>query len=194
MIAKSGLAVIILSIILVVVGLVARGYIAENSRLKDSLETNINSLEQRIGEYEQNEIIYRQEIIYRGQEISQLSNSLNRALGQINRLELERDFYQESLTFWKKAYSGKDISYREFASVEELEEWLAQDPISDRRWHPLYDCDDFAMDLTLSALGDGYWIGLGATNNHLFNFTIIGNDVYRIEASQDEVEPWGTID
>lgn len=190
------LAIIILSIILVVCGLVMRGYIDSNSDLKDSvisLKADVGLLEEQIGRYKQDEIAYRE-------EITQISDSLSWALRQIDELELKRDFCQEDSIFWKKAYSGKaegnigGISYREFASVGELEEWLAQNEISDRKWHPLYDCDNFAIDLTLSALGDGYWIGLGATDNHLFNFTIIGNDVYRIEASQDGVELWGTLD
>jgi len=122
-------------------------------------------------------------------------------LDQIAELEDERDFYIEEARYWQERAafdgiaSGQTDRFGQFGSLLELEQWLADDPISERRAIPVrYDCDDFAIDLTLSALADGYWIGLGCTDTHMFNFTIIGNDIYRIEASQDRVLPWGMLD
>jgi len=85
--------------------------------------------------------------------------------------------------------------YREFNSVWELQQWLGNDPTSENQYITrFYDCDDFAMDLTLAAIRDGRWIGLFATDGHLENFTVIGNSVYKIEPQTDEVSFWGNID
>lgn len=85
--------------------------------------------------------------------------------------------------------------YREFESLDYLREWLASDSTSENTYiENDYDCDDFAVDLTLSALQDGYWIGLIISANHMFNFTIIGNDVYFIEAETDVVYFWCNLD
>lgn len=119
---------------------------------------------------------------------------------QVLQLEGEVDFYKEEAQYWREeaAFRGVDQQtdkLREFSSVAELEQWLADDPISEHKPIPKkYDCDDFAIDLTLSALADGYWIGLGVREWHMFNFTVIGNDIYKIEATTDEVEFWGLID
>lgn len=120
---------------------------------------------------------------------------------RIAELESEIKFYREEAQYWQSeaalngVVAGQTDRLNEFSSVQDLEQWLANNLISEREWiFPYYDCDDFAMDLTLAALADGYWIGLGSSETHLFNFTIIGNDVYKIEASQDRVEAWGAID
>jgi hypothetical protein len=100
---------------------------------------------------------------------------------------------QTEMDSWR--FDFRDTKLLEFYSVDGLEQWLADDPISEREWvETTYDCDDFAVDLALDALADGYWIGLGLRSGHMFNFTIIGNDIYRIEASTDVVTYWGEVD
>jgi len=85
--------------------------------------------------------------------------------------------------------------YREFRSVWELERWLSHDPTSGNEFIPeFYDCDDFAMDLTLAAIRDGRWIGLFASDGHIKNFTLVGDSVYQIEPQTDEVSFWGYVD
>lgn len=85
--------------------------------------------------------------------------------------------------------------YREFDSLWEVQLWLWNDPTSENQYIPTYyDCDDFAMDLTLAAIRDGRWIGLFATNEHLKNFTKIGNSIYEIEPQTDEASFWGYVD
>lgn len=151
-------------------------YREDNIRLSDLLIIKEEQSEDRIEHYKEQVASYKEEISW---------------------LEDIIDFYEEEAQFWKTVFHEKATGlcgYNEFSSVEELEQWLEDDPISEHEWHPNYDCDNFAIDLTYSALADGYWIGLGASDDHLFNFTIIGNDVYWIEASEDKVEPWGTLD
>jgi hypothetical protein len=168
-------------------------YREDNIRLSDLLiikEEQSAFLEYQIQQYEgeraQSEDRieqYKEQVASYKEEISQLEDII--------------DFNEKEAQHWETLFHEKATGlcgYNEFSSVEELEQWLEDDPISEHEWHPNYDCDNFAIDLTLSALADGYWIGLGASDDHLFNFTIIGNDVYRIEASQDKVEPWGTLD
>jgi hypothetical protein len=100
---------------------------------------------------------------------------------------------QAEMDSWR--FDFRDTKLLEFYSVDGLEQWLADDPISEREWvETTYDCDDFAVDLSEDALADGYWIGLGIMSGHMFNFTIIGNDIYRIEASTDVVTYWGEVD
>jgi len=144
---------------------------------------------------------HESEIAQYESRVEEYAKQLGECEGKIRYLEDNIDFYKGEAHYWRSAYSGKVtgqvdrlLGYNEFSSLEELEQWLKSDPISEHKWHPNYDCDDFAIDLTLSALADGYWVGLGASDNHLFNFTIIGNDIYRIEAAHDEVEPWGVLD
>ena len=85
--------------------------------------------------------------------------------------------------------------YREFRSVWELERWLSHDPTSENEFIPeSYDCDDFAMDLTLAAIRDGRWIGLFSTEGHLKNFTVIGDSIHEIEPQTDKVSFWGYVD
>lgn len=97
---------------------------------------------------------------------------------------------------WKKleALGG----YREFSSVQVLRQWLWDNPISGNQYIPgVYDCDDFAMDLTLAAIRSGRWIGLFASDSgggHLKNFAVITNSVYVIEPQTDEVSFWGYVD
>jgi len=107
----------------------------------------------------------------------------------------------EELSYWKNAtrstlIENADVAgYRQFQSPEELRGWLESDPTSEHKAIPnRYDCDDFAIDLVISALHDGYWIGLAIRDNHMFNWTIIGNDIYKIEARTDDIEPWLKVD
>ena len=119
---------------------------------------------------------------------------------QVSQLEGERDFYREEVQYWQGEAAFEVVDWqgnelRKFSSVEDLRWWLGSNPISENRAIPSkYDCDDFAIDLILSALADGYWIGLGVTEWYMFNFTIIGNDIYKIEAMTDGVEHWGMLD
>lgn len=159
-----------------------------------------------IGKYREDNIRLSDLLIIKEEQSAFLEYQIQQYEGERAQSEDRIEQYKEQVASYKEEISQlEDIidfnekatglcGYNEFSSVEELEQWLEDDPISEHEWHPNYDCDNFAIDLTLSALADGYWIGLGASDDHLFNFTIIGNDVYRIEASQDKVEPWGTLD
>ncbi len=169
-------------------------YREDNIRLSDLLiikEEQSAFLEYQIQQYEGERAQtedrieqYKEQVASYKEEISQLEDII--------------DFNEKEAQHWKTVFYEKATGlcgYNEFSSVEELEQWLEDDPISENKWiYRTYDCDNFAIDLTLSALADSYWIGLDASDNHLFNFTIIGNDVYRIGASQDKVEHWGTLD
>jgi len=87
----------------------------------------------------------------------------------------------------------------EFSSVEELEVWLKQDrtsyiqlisgrfPEDGVYVDPDYDCDDYAEDLMLAALKDGYLISQDLDGDHVRNFTYIGNEIWLIEPQDDEI-------
>lgn len=137
---------------------------------------------------------------YLTNQVSLYQEQTGRYEEQVAQLEDEVDFYKGEAEYWRDEAAFKVVDWqgdklREWSSTEELRWWLDDNPISERKPIPnRYDCDDFAIDLVLSALADGYWIGLGVREGHMFNFTIIGNDILEIEAMTDAIELWGTLD
>jgi hypothetical protein len=95
---------------------------------------------------------------------------------------------------WDSAYPA------EFASVDELQTWLAQDDTDSTLYIfgsgciAEYDCDDYAIALVYNALADGYSVSLQIEGKHMLNSTIIGNSIYFIEPQTDEVWLWGYRD
>jgi hypothetical protein len=88
---------------------------------------------------------------------------------------------------------------REFESKVHLRIWLNQTGINQREYIPTeYDCEDFAIDLVKLALKDGYWMGLVDSGEHIYNFTMIGNNVYWIEPQSNmtdvQIRKYGTLD
>lgn len=101
---------------------------------------------------------------------------------------------QFSAYWWERAHP------KEFGSVDELKAWLAQDD-TDSTLYVFgtgclgnYDCDDYAVALAYNALWDGYSVSMQIAGNHMFNSTIIGNDIYFIEPQSDQVWFWGHRD
>ena len=83
---------------------------------------------------------------------------------------------------------------REFDNLRELENFLNQDEtdkIIDQDW----DCDDYARALQQRALEKGYLINiqlvgggrLGRSNQHMICLCCIGNEMYFIEPTNDEI-------
>lgn len=100
---------------------------------------------------------------------------------------------KSEITLWSIDYG--DTKLKEFGSVEELEQWLADDPTSENEYvETTYDCDDFSIDLSRAALADRYWLGLYIVSNHMLNFTIIDGGVYRIMPQTDRVDYWTRLD
>jgi hypothetical protein len=95
---------------------------------------------------------------------------------------------------WESAYPA------EFASVDELKAWLAQDDTDSTLYIYgsgcilEYDCDDYAIALVRNALADGYSVSLQIEGEHMLNSTIIGNEIYFIEPQSDKVWLWGYRD
>ncbi|MBA7715405.1 hypothetical protein ES703_124448 [subsurface metagenome] len=185
--------VIIVALIVIIVALLIVGGL-----LSASLIDNAKYQELLVAEQEKNTCLEGQISLHESQA-TLYESQIAQSEMQILQLQGEVEFYKEEVLYWQSEtvyrldWQGGKL--REFGSVEELEQWLADDPISERKWvYDLYDCDDFAIDLVLSALSDLYWIGLGVTDTHMFCFTIIGNDIYKIEATSDRVEPWGVLD
>lgn len=103
---------------------------------------------------------------------------------------------------------------RQFEGLNELEEWLEQNPIDHTKLiydHGLGDCDDYALELIKSANKDGYemWFQVlhhpyrqPYTNklltkksaDHAICSVIIGNELYYIEPQTDEAWLAGYID
>lgn len=114
---------------------------------------------------------------------------------QIINLNKEVKLLEDETFYWRGEASVSGEAERFFKSIEELQEWLIADLTNEHEFmYDSYDCDDFAFDLAISAISDGYWIGLASTKNHMFNFVIIGNNVYMIEPQTDEITEWGTLD
>jgi len=91
-----------------------------------------------------------------------------------------------------KRYSG----LREFGSFEELATWLYENPVSTRPRIPgEYVCSNFARDLVLDAISQGKLMGLSriANERHQKAFTIIGKDIYEIEAENDGIKWVGKV-
>jgi len=114
----------------------------------------------------------------------QLRNENIGLSGQIERLGHQVD--------QMKRYNG----LREFGSFEELAAWLYENPVSTRPRIPgEYVCSDFARDLVLDAISQGWLMGLSriANERHQKAFTIIGKDIYEIEAETDGIKWVGKV-
>lgn len=128
-----------------------------------------------------------------------LSTSEQAAAGyreQVAELTPAYETWKGDVQYWKMKAALSGISgYQMWESPEVLTEWLALDQTDTHEYiRDDYDCDDYAIDLVLSALSDGYWIGLGLREGHMFNFAIVGNVIYKVEATTDAVTLWGYVD
>lgn len=150
-----------------------------------------------------------QEQVHSNRELQEHVKALENVLDQANKFITEQQIviesYNNSLRVLQaevdilstelkeaKKYGG----LIEFSSREELMEWLYQNPVSDREYRiPSYVCSDFARDLVLDAISAGYLMGLSriSDEHHQKAFTIIGKDIYEIEAINDGVSLVGTI-
>jgi len=97
----------------------------------------------------------------------------------------------------------RPIVLREFASLQELKDWLEQDKtdatlfftgsvdLSNPYSKYANDCDDFAYRLQKSALTQGYLMSteiiVKGREQHMINSTIISNNIYFIEPQTDKV-------
>jgi outer membrane murein-binding lipoprotein Lpp len=123
-------------------------------------------------------------------EVSLLNSELNQRDIEVNQLDAELTAALEEADYWE----GK-AHLRQFTSVEELEAWLAGNDIDQREYVEFtYDCDDFAQDLMIAALEDGYLVSTELWSCHMLNSTIIGNDIYTIEPMTDGVQFVGKLD
>ena len=123
-------------------------------------------------------------------EVSRLNSELNQQDIEAERLGAELTTALEEADYWE----GK-AHQRQFTSVEELEAWLAGNDIDKREYVEFtYDCDDFAQDLMIAALKDGYLVSTELWSCHMLNSTIIGNDIYTIEPMTDGVQFVGELD
>jgi len=92
---------------------------------------------------------------------------------------------------------GKEL--RNFDSVAELEDFLAQDNTSEQEYiKTTFDCEDFALMLQRHAFTEGFIINcqklpVGGIE-HMDNLAIIGNGMYYIEARTDEISFAGYLD
>lgn len=125
-----------------------------------------------------------------GNELASTSDNTS-IVGLEQRLADSEEF---STSRWESAYPA------EFASVDELKAWLAQDDTDSTLYIygsgciSEYDCDDYAIALVRNALADGYSVSLQIEGKHMLNSTIIGNEIYFIEPQTDKVWLWGYRD
>jgi hypothetical protein len=130
------------------------------------------------------------DLLTRSTEVSRLNSELNQRLIEVKRLGTELTTALEEADYWEsKAHP------RQFTSLEELKAWLASNDINEREYIPdTYDCDDFAQDLMIAALEDGYLVSTELWSCHMLNSTIIGNNIYTIEPMTDGVQFVGELD
>jgi hypothetical protein len=130
------------------------------------------------------------ELLTYSAEVSRLNSELNQRDIEVERLGTELTTALGEADYWEgKAHP------RQFTSVDELKAWLAANDINEREYIPdIYDCDNFAQDLMIAALEDGYLVSTELWSCHMLNSTIIGNDVYTIEPMTDGVQFVGELD
>ena len=78
--------------------------------------------------------------------------------------------------------------------MQDLRGWLDSNHTEMHSYSSKYDCDDFALELVRAAREDGYLIGLYMEDDHVMNFSVIGNSIYIIEPQTDETYFWGEVD
>jgi hypothetical protein len=117
--------------------------------------------------------------------IRQQGSIIEAHVQDIERLQAELDSY-DFISDWV---------YKPWQSKQELKEWLWANDVSEQEYIPkTHDCDDFAIELSMSALADGRIIGIMREPGHQFNWAIVGNDIYQIEPQTDIVELIGRVD
>jgi len=133
---------------------------------------------------------YKTDLSAYGAEVNRLNSELNQQDIEVKRLGDELTAALEEADYWEdKAH------LRQFTSVEELKAWLAVNDIDKREYVEFtYDCDDFAQDLMIAALEDGYLVSTELWSFHMLNSTIIGNEIYTIEPMTDGVQFVGKLD
>ena len=102
----------------------------------------------------------------------------------------------------KEVIVEKPIELREFASLEELQSWLAEDDTDEYvflwagedgalQTSDKYDGDDYALQLQRRAIESGFLISATIIEKqgkpHMINLASVGNDIYYIEPQTDEV-------
>jgi len=142
------------------------------------------------GKLDDANVIIEQQTIDYDTEVDGLHSVVTLRNTEIAQLKAQVTAAQELAAYWESK-----THLKQFASLEELELWLANNDIDSREYiETTYDCDDFAHDLMIAALEDGYLISTELWSFHMLNSTIIGNDVYTIEPQTDEIQFVGSLD
>lgn len=118
------------------------------------------------------------------------------------------------VTRYEMVYVDKPITVfepqrcRNFASLAELEKWLAKDTTDMvflradesgvcRDICPQdYDCDKYAMTLQANAYRDGFYLSIYVTEDkdHALNLAVVGGSVYLVEPQTDDVDEFCPLD
>jgi len=110
--------------------------------------------------------------------------------------EFPREITAENVTFCN--------DYTPFRYRSEAGQWVIDTGITKKTYIPVvYDCEDFAIDLWKMAQEDDRLIGLlvlaetdrhGNRSLHMANFTIVGNEIVRIEPETGRIYKLGVLD
>lgn len=171
-------------------------YIGNLERTTATQERTITAQEQQIEQDREYMSQLEGDILGLEDNVRDLMSENDSLNSEVSHLEDVAEHWEDESYTWMEAYYELENlrGYREFDSLQELKQWLRDDPTSEHSYSSSYDCDDFAMDLMFAAIRDGYWIGLYAEEDHVMNLTTIGNLVYIIEPQTDYVELWGFAD
>ena len=123
----------------------------------------------------------------------------------LNETRIELDIVTDNLTKVLQQLELERVlvtngqALRNFKSLDELEEFLANDDTDQNQYvKTTFDCDDFAMMLQRHAAEKGFIINcqkmpVGGLE-HMNNLAICGNDLYSIEAKTDKITYVGFLD
>ena len=162
---------------------------------------------------------YEAKILNQNEEITMLKNAVAERESDIKSISVMFENTSESYLNLSQRYSMQsseveslsseleDITHTlneslryggliEFKSDTELWKWLYANDVSTREFkEPSYVCSDFARDLCLDAISEGYLMGLSRISDerHQRCFTIIGKDIYEIEAITDGIKVVGRV-
>lgn len=107
-------------------------------------------------------------------------------------LKIKVENLQGIVTDLKTTLAGQTTTITEFASLDELKQFLKYNDENTKQYvASTHDCDDFAIELQRAALSwnGGRIINAQLVNEctHMLNTAVIGNSVYKIEPQTDEI-------
>jgi len=192
MVMKRRVIVILLSVFL-------GGSVFLNIKLNQSMEIMrvVSGLQEiKLGMCEESQLEAENVIEESKFTIAQLEFNNQDLNTNVENLEEDIDYWQIEARHWESEYEKLEEygGLKKFSSIQDLSGWLDSNHTEMHSYSSKYDCDDFALELVRAAREDGYLVGLYMEDDHVMNFSVIGNSIYIIEPQTDETYFWGEVD